>query len=536
LISLTKSNFVDIKTTSGTVRGHTISVFNHTVNEFLAIPYAKPPVGELRFDKPKPIDKPLKTIINATVQGYACMQPKLFNTYTNNVSEDCLVLNIWAPVVSSGVQFSTNTKTIKPVMVWFYGGGFIGGSIFMLPLHNGSILATNDMVIVTVNYRLDVFGFLYTNDPSAPGNVGIYDQQLALKWVKHNIHKFGGNSNQITIFGQSVGSWSVSLHILSPLSKGLFHRGIMQSGAQLFSKKIQMVTKNDALRDTLELAKHFNCGNDSKQRLKCLRQLDANVLFSFRNYSTKNLFHWNAIYDTHIFPHTAQVAFRKRLFNKDIQLLAGDTTLEGSELAYNGYPILHTNNVTKDVFIDLVKITKYFFHSVNINKITDYYLSNVDLNNSSAVRQAFFQYFGDVGITCPTYLFAKTFAEKAPKHSNVYLYQWNYGKSDGALGQIIGVSHQYDVPFVFGVPLVSKKFLSKTFNEEDKKFSLYIMKVWTDFAKYGKPDLSNKWSPINNIKDYNLKVKDFDPLIDSPILNYNPFNKICDKFWKNYYF
>ncbi|XP_054168275.1 cholinesterase-like [Oppia nitens] len=415
-------------------RGHTISVFNNTVNEFLAIPYAKPPVGELRFDKPKPIDKPLKTLINATIQGYACIQPKDFSFNTHNVSEDCLVLNIWAPVVSSGGQFSTNTKNLKPVMV------------LMLPIYNGSILATHDVIIVTVNSRVDVFGFLYTNDPSAPGNVGIYDQQLALKWVKQNIHNFGGNNNQITIFGESSGSWSVSLHILSPLSKGLFHRAILQSGAHLFSKKRPMVNKNDALRDTLKLAKHFNCGNDSKKWLKCLRQLDANVLFNFRNYSTKNLFHWNAIYDTHIFPHTAQVAFRKRQLNKDIQLLAGYTTLEGSSLAYPLYPILHTDNVTKD---------------------------------------AFFQYFGDVGITCPTYLFAKMFAKIAPKHSNVYLYQWSYGQPDGALGQMIGVSHGYDVPYVFGLPLVSNYFVFKTFTEEDKKFSLYVMKVWTDFAKYG---------------------------------------------------
>ncbi|CAG2102395.1 unnamed protein product [Medioppia subpectinata] len=203
------------------VRGRTLHVLDTNVDQFLGIPYAEPPVGKHRFAKPEPILKPFPNIIDATKLKYSCIQPP--NIYIKpelHYSEDCLVLNIWTP----------NTTALKPVMFWIYGGGLTMGSIFQ-EWYNGSALATNDVVVVSVNYRLGPFGFLYGDREDAPGNVGLYDQLLALKWVRENAHTFGGDRDQITIFGESAGSWSVSAHILSPLSKGLFKRAIMESGA-----------------------------------------------------------------------------------------------------------------------------------------------------------------------------------------------------------------------------------------------------------------------------------------------------------------
>ncbi|CAG2171427.1 unnamed protein product [Oppiella nova] len=120
-------------------------------------------------------------------------------------------------------------------MFSIYGGALNIGSIFQ-DIYNASVLATNDVVVVSVNYRVGPLGFLYGGDETAPGNVDFYDQLLALKWVRDNIHAFGGDRDEITIFGESAGSWSVSAHILSPLSKGLFKRAIMESGALMFNK------------------------------------------------------------------------------------------------------------------------------------------------------------------------------------------------------------------------------------------------------------------------------------------------------------
>ncbi|CAG2182329.1 unnamed protein product, partial [Oppiella nova] len=195
-------------TTSGVVNGHTIHVLNASIHEFLGIPYAQPPVGALRFAKPVPIEKPSKDIIDATKPGNSCMQkpPDYAQELWGNVtlSEDCLVLNIWTPNVENSTR--SEALPLKPVMFYIHGGGLLWGSIFN-PIYNGSVLATHNVLLVSTNYRLGSFGFLYGEEVSAPGNVGLFDQLLALKWVRENVHLFGGDRDQITIFGQSAGSW-----------------------------------------------------------------------------------------------------------------------------------------------------------------------------------------------------------------------------------------------------------------------------------------------------------------------------------------
>ncbi|CAG2169356.1 unnamed protein product [Oppiella nova] len=294
-------NETDVKTTSGVVRGQTIQVLNTNVYQFLGIPYAEPPVGALRFAKPQPIEKPLEGIIDATKFGNGCMQKESGFTgmsSPSNLSEDCLVLNIWTPNVRNKDQLS-ETPALKPVMFWIHGGGLSWGSSDM---YGGGPLATYDVVFVSINYRLAHFGFLYGDREDAPGNQGFYDQLLALKWVRENIHAFGGDRDEITIFGESAGSWSVSAHILSPLSKGLFKRAIMQSGAQLFNKDRDMITKSEALKEGKELAKDLGC-SDSEDWLQFLRNVDPKELVAKTKPSTRPVF------GTEFLPLSAQKAF-----------------------------------------------------------------------------------------------------------------------------------------------------------------------------------------------------------------------------------
>ncbi|CAG2107349.1 unnamed protein product [Medioppia subpectinata] len=161
---------VDVKTSSGTVRGHTIQVLSKPVNAFIGIPYAEPPIGPLRFARPKPLTKPLPGIIDATKPKNSCMTGG-----TAQMGEDCLFVNIWAP--------HNTTGALKPVMYWIYGGGLGSGSIFS-GANDGKALVADDVVVASVNYRLRTFGFLYGGpDSDAPGNMGFYDQVLGLKWV-----------------------------------------------------------------------------------------------------------------------------------------------------------------------------------------------------------------------------------------------------------------------------------------------------------------------------------------------------------------
>ncbi|CAG2108636.1 unnamed protein product [Medioppia subpectinata] len=267
-------NSIDVNTSSGSVRGQTLHVLNRKIHQFLNIPYAEPPLGPLRFAPPEPLRAPKKDVIDGTVQGNSCIQvpmkdPELKHLAGQLVtSEDCLTLNVWTPMNKADKE--SPVDQLKPVMFWIYGGAFSVGSIYQ-PIYNGSVLATHDVVIITANYRLGQLGFLYGDREDAPGNAGFYDQLLALKWVRENAEQFGGDRDRITIFGESAGSWSVSAHILSPLSKGLFKRAIMQSGAALMRNERPFMGTVDALAKAKQTARNLQCNPYDYKWLDCLR-------------------------------------------------------------------------------------------------------------------------------------------------------------------------------------------------------------------------------------------------------------------------
>ncbi|XP_048648608.1 cocaine esterase-like isoform X8 [Marmota marmota marmota] len=226
---------------TGQVRGSLVHVkgFNAGVHTFLGIPFAKPPVGPLRFAAPEP-PEPWSGVRDGTSHPAMCLQDakamntqslKLLNLTLPSIpmSEDCLYLNIYMPA-------HAHEGSNLPVMVWIHGGALVIG---MASLYDGSILAaTEDVVVVIIQYRLGVLGFFSTGDQHATGNWGYLDQVAALHWVQQNIAHFGGNPDKVTIFGESAGGTSVSSHVVSPMSQGLFHGAIMESGVALLPSLI----------------------------------------------------------------------------------------------------------------------------------------------------------------------------------------------------------------------------------------------------------------------------------------------------------
>jgi para-nitrobenzyl esterase len=215
-----------VKTTGGLVQGATIA--GTGIRVFRGIPFAAPPVGELRWQAPRPA-VPWEGVRPATEFGARCTQGRMFSDISfTNLSEDCLNLNVWTPAKTAADHL--------PVMVWIHGGGFQAGS-GAEPRHDGEAFARKGIVLVTVNYRLGVFGFFShpeltrESGHNASGNYGFLDQVAALRWVQDNIAAFGGNPDNVTIFGESAGSFSVSALMASPLARGLFHRAIGESGA-----------------------------------------------------------------------------------------------------------------------------------------------------------------------------------------------------------------------------------------------------------------------------------------------------------------
>lgn len=218
-----------VQLADGIIEGRAVPVGDMALDEFQGIPYAAPPIGPLRWRPPQPVS-PWKGVHETRRFGPRCMQRPLFGDMvfrSHGMSEDCLYLNVWKPHGAAGKL---------PVLVYFYGGGFVAGD-GSEKRYDGASMARRGIVTVTVNYRLDVFGFfalpaLTAESPQhAAGNYGLLDQVAALRWVQANIAQFGGDPARVTIAGESAGSIAVSALMTSPLSRGLFARAIGESGA-----------------------------------------------------------------------------------------------------------------------------------------------------------------------------------------------------------------------------------------------------------------------------------------------------------------
>ncbi|NXJ73188.1 SASB hydrolase, partial [Trogon melanurus] len=227
----------EVVTKYGRVRGYQFKVdaAERSVNVFLGLPFAKPPVGPLRFSEPQP-PEPWKGVRDATSYPPICLQEKLLGQFTMDffsmrkenillqMSEDCLYLNVYTPI-------STEKQEKLPVFVWIHGGGLTFGDASS---YDGSALAALDnVVVVAIQYRLGIIGYFSTGDKYARGNWGYLDQVAALQWIQENIIHFGGDPGSVTIAGESAGGVSVSALILSPLAKGLFHKAISESGTAI---------------------------------------------------------------------------------------------------------------------------------------------------------------------------------------------------------------------------------------------------------------------------------------------------------------
>jgi len=243
--SVSKTEPVDVnsvKTQAGTISGKATD--DQAVKTFMGVPFAAPPVGKFRWNAPQPVAswEGVRACVDAPASAmqappipFMCWS-KEFMAPESPLSEDCLYLNVWSAAKTVHDQL--------PVMVWIHGGAFTGGS-GTVPLYNGEGMARKGVVFVTINYRLGIFGFLAHPELSAEsdlktsGNYGILDQIAALKWVKQNIAAFGGDPNNVTIAGQSAGSFSVNMLVVSPMAKGLFHKAIAQSGG-MFGKELML--------------------------------------------------------------------------------------------------------------------------------------------------------------------------------------------------------------------------------------------------------------------------------------------------------
>ncbi|CAG0902144.1 unnamed protein product [Darwinula stevensoni] len=265
------SDDIVVRLPQGDLRGKEArSSGEHLYYSFQGIPYAEPPVGELRF-KPPERHRGWSGTKDATLEGSVCIQMDdfFFNTGIEG-GEDCLFLNVFTRKVPK--EGEENPR--MAVMVWIHGGGFAFGSSHSM-FYNPAYLMDHDIVLVTINYRVNILGFLSTEDEVAHGNYGMLDQVQALKWVQENVEHFGGDPSRVTIFGESAGGASVHLLVLSPLARGLFANAIAMSGVATDPWVLQWEAREVAER----LGEMVGCPKDSSHALvECLRTIDAREL------------------------------------------------------------------------------------------------------------------------------------------------------------------------------------------------------------------------------------------------------------------
>ena len=496
------------------------------VNKFLGIPYAAPPVGELRFSPPKPVSAWKPVTYNASYFRSICIQPSDYNVlfwpnFSHPESEDCLFLNVYTPHRND----SSAAGVSYPVMVYIHGGGYEVGTPVVSP---GDVIPLWGVVLVTIQYRLGPFGFVTTGDPQAPGNYGMLDQIAALKWIQENIKDFGGNASSVTIFGESAGGSSVGLHVLSPRSKNLFHRAIAISGVELSPYAIGSNTS--AVKHTKHLAKTVKCPVDeSSAIITCLRSKEARELL----INTANV--WRPVVDGDFLPDTPESLRKSGKFNR-VTLMAGFTSQEGAYFFPSQINALTVKNFPETVSFALQYIlTRYGQTWTPETKVAESLLNAVVFMNTpwpyvedlNKIRRGFSDVVTHSCVAEPAHA-SLTFHSK---HSPAFLYEFAYRSKLDPSPKWLGVRHKDDTPYQFGFPLMNLTVL-QNFDEADRNISDMVITLFTNFAKYGNPTPEPvggaSWERFTQSHMVYLRIME-EP---SMAINYQP-TKMA--FWREYY-
>ena len=449
-----------------------IGIYDTENNQFIfrGIPYAKPPIGELRWKSPVPLSTD-PNVINAQSFKPACMQDEyttvwyqdvaeLFGNphdvfqHVDAVSEDCLYLNIWTN--------SLDQTNKKPVMVWVHGGADTGGWSYE-PNYLGHHLASKDVVVVSINYRLNIFGFFaHPQMSNQTGNFGLEDEILALQWVKDHIAAFGGDPENITYFGESAGGAHVSYLIASPMGKGLFKRGIIQSGAyNLF---------NWTSKDKAE-----------ELGLKTQTILNAPDLQTMKTLSAENIL--SASIDLN-HPYGPNI---------DGALIPNNLTNLFEEGSFNNVDLMIGSNKNEDYMYIDESVTEKDINRLIENYYPEYrdkILSWLDLEDP---RLAMDHLTTNQVTLCPSVFIARSLSKNG---NNVY--QYHFTRMREGSEKILSY-HGAEIPYVFNT---HDEWLPT--NEDDTQLTEAMMEYWVEFAKKGTPNSINNptWKEFGTEESY----------------------------------
>ncbi|XP_026467181.1 acetylcholinesterase-like [Ctenocephalides felis] len=521
-----------VRTNKGLVRGTTLtSSTGKHVDAWLGIPYGRNPSGALRFRHPRPAD-PWQGVLNATSPPNTCVQivDTLFGDFpgatmwnpNTPISEDCLYVNVVAP---------KPRPTNGPVMLWIFGGGFYSGSSTLDVYDPKTLAAEEGVLVVSMQYRVASLGFLFLGTPDAPGNAGLFDQLLALRWVRDNVRAFGGDPDRVTLFGESAGAVSVSMHLLSPLSKDLFARAILESGSPTAPWALR--SRQEALNRSLLLAKTVGCPHspdDLAATAECLRQKDSRDLVN-NEWNDLGIceFPFVPVVDGAFLDESPQRALKRGNFKKT-DILTGSNTEEGYYFIIYYLTELFKKeegiNVTREQFLQAVKDLNPRVGPIGTQAIVFEYTDWLDPEDPLGNRDALDKIVGDYQFTCNVNEFAHRYASEG---LNVYMYLFSHRSRINPWPRWTGVMHGDEISYVFGEPQDS----SRGYTHAEAALSKRMMRYWANFAKTGDPNPGPGNEPIYWPK-HTVEHKEYLTLgVNDSELGKGPRLRQC-AFWKQF--
>ncbi|CAN7982646.1 unnamed protein product, partial [Ixodes hexagonus] len=470
-----------VRASAGIIEGVQLSAHGTTLHAFYGIPFAEPPTGANRFALPKP-KAPFETAFMAKELRAECPQLSyIFNNERINASgwsEDCLHLNVWTP------NLPHSDQNLRAVVVFLHGGGFQNGANNLQVYDGRHFAALGNVVVVVPNYRLGVFGFLYADDKRAPGNQGLWDQRLALLWVRDNVRAFGGDPDRVTLMGQSAGSVSVGYHVLSPLTRDLFHRAIMMSGSPFYKIEENKITGPGK---AMKLASRL-CGSPlatltGATAVDCLRQQSAQKLL-------REVRHLLGIKSTSFVP-----TFGDRLLPQDplvmmfngtaqpVDLLAGINENEGSYFLLELYRAMGVDDpfrMSPSQHLVIVKqLMEYALWEAPPELIESMLVNVREGTSIPDVIRYISEGIGDLAMRCPMLYF---FELLTSFNSRVYCYEFGYRPEKGSFRPSwMGVTHFDEFPFVWGHVFDRPELASF----KDREHSERMIRLWSSFVNNG---------------------------------------------------